>query len=78
MGQTAIGRNEVEKIHIYPLTTTLKKVVSLPYGISINGQEDFNEVGEVINSLLDKRLRMLARDLVVYGELIRGQFLQDL
>jgi hypothetical protein len=57
---------------------SLKKVVSLPYGISINGQEDFNEVGEVINSLLDKRLRMLARVLVVYGELIRGQFLQDL
>jgi NAD(P)H-dependent FMN reductase len=51
---------------------------SLPYGISVNGQEDFNEVGEVVNSLLDKRLRMLARDLVVYGKLIRGQFLQDL
>jgi len=51
---------------------------SLPYGISVNGREDFNEVGEVVNSLLDKRLRMLARDLVVYGELIRGQFLQDL
>jgi hypothetical protein len=40
--------------------------------------EDFNKVGEVVNSLLDKRLRMLARDLVVYGKLIRGQFLQDL
>lgn len=51
---------------------------SLPYGISVNGQEDFNKVGEVVNSLLDKRLRMLARDLVVYGKLIRGQFLQDL
>ncbi len=51
---------------------------SLPYGISVNGQEDFNEVGEVVNSLLDKRLRMLARDLVVYGKLIRGQFLEDL
>lgn len=51
---------------------------SLPYGISVNGQEDFDKVGEVTNSLLDKRLRMLARDLVVYGKLIRGQFLQDL
>ena len=51
---------------------------SLPYGISVNGQEDFNKVGEVVNSLLDKRLRMLARDLVVYGKLIRGQYLQDL
>jgi FMN reductase len=51
---------------------------SLPYGISVNGEEDFNEVGKVVNSLLDKRLKMLARDLVVYGKLIREQFLQDL
>lgn len=51
---------------------------SLPYGISVNGSEDFNEEGEVINNLLNKRLRMLARDLVVYSKLIRGQFLQDL
>ena len=50
---------------------------SLPYSISVNGEEDFNEVGEVINSVLDKRLKMVARDLVVYGRLIRGQFLQD-
>jgi len=51
---------------------------SLPYGISVNGSEDFNEEGEVINSLLNKRLKMLARDLVIYSKLIRGQFLQDL
>jgi NAD(P)H-dependent FMN reductase len=51
---------------------------SLPYGISVNGEEDFNESGEIVNSLLAKRLRMLARDLIVYGKLIRGQFLQDL
>jgi NAD(P)H-dependent FMN reductase len=51
---------------------------SLPYGISVNGEEDFNEAGEIANSLLTKRLRMLARDLVVYGELIRKQFVQDL
>jgi len=51
---------------------------SLPYGISVNGSEDFNEEGEVINSLLNKRLKMLARDLVTYSKLIRGQFLQDL
>jgi NAD(P)H-dependent FMN reductase len=50
---------------------------SLPYGISVNGSEDFNEE-EVINNLLNKRLKMLARDLVVYSKLIRGQFLQDL
>jgi hypothetical protein len=51
---------------------------SLPYGIYVNGEEDFNEMGEVINSVLGKRLKMLARDLVVYGKVIRGQFLQDL
>ncbi len=51
---------------------------SLPYGISVNGEEDFNEAGEIVNSLLAKRLRMLARDLIVYGKLIRAQFLQDL
>jgi FMN reductase len=51
---------------------------SLPYGISVNGEEDFNEMGEIINDLLDKRLNILAYDLVVYGKLIRGQFLQDI
>jgi len=51
---------------------------SLPYGISVNAEEDFNEAGEIASSLLTKRLRMLARDLIVYGKLIRKQFLQDL
>jgi hypothetical protein len=34
--------------------------------------------GELRNSMLIKRLEMLARDLVVYGGLIRRQFLHDL
>jgi len=51
---------------------------SLHYGVSINGEEDFNEKGEIVNSLLVKRLEILARDLVVYGKLIRGQILQDI
>jgi NAD(P)H-dependent FMN reductase len=51
---------------------------SLPYGISVNREEDFNEDGEIVNGLLAKRLRMLARDLIVYGKLIRAQFLHDL
>jgi NAD(P)H-dependent FMN reductase len=51
---------------------------SLPYGIAVNGEADFNEEGMIINSLLDRRLKMVARDLVVYGRLIRGQFLQDI
>jgi hypothetical protein len=31
----------------------------------------------LVNSALSKRIKMLARDLVTYGTLIRGQFLQD-
>ena len=50
----------------------------LPYSISVNGEVDFDEEGEVTDSILDKRLKMVARDLVVYGRLIRGQFLQDI
>ena len=51
---------------------------SMLYGVSIAGDEDFNDQAEIINISLDKRLKMLARDLVVYGSLIRGQFLQDI
>ena len=49
---------------------------SMPYNISINGEKDFSN-GNVINSVLAERIKMLARDLVTYGKLIRRQFLQD-
>jgi azobenzene reductase len=51
---------------------------SLPYGVSINGELDFNTKGEIINDLLVKRLDMLAHDLIAYGRLIREQFLKDI
>lgn len=51
---------------------------SLPYGISINPEEDFNDKRELINKKLSSRLDMMARDLVVYGKLLRGQFVNDL
>ena len=51
---------------------------SIPYGISINPEDDFNDKKEVINRKLWTRLDMLARDLVVYGKLIRKQFVNDL
>jgi azobenzene reductase len=51
---------------------------SIPYGISINPEDDFNDNKEVINRKLWSRLDMLARDLVVYGKLIRKQFVNDL
>lgn len=51
---------------------------SLPFGISINGELDFGDNEELIDLSINKRLKMLARDLVVYGSLIRRQFLQDI
>jgi FMN reductase len=50
---------------------------SMPYGVSINGPQDFTN-RELVNSRLSSRLRMMARDLVVYGKLVRDQFVQDL
>ena len=51
---------------------------SIPYGISINPEDDFDDKRKVINRKLSSRLDMLARDLVVYGKLIRKQFVNDL
>ena len=51
---------------------------SLPYGASVHGEHDFDSSGQVTNNQLARRLRMLGRDLVVYGSLIRGQFEADL
>ena len=50
---------------------------SMPYNISTNGEKDFDSKGNLVNSALAKRIKMLARDLVTYGTLIRRQFLQD-
>ena len=51
---------------------------SLPYGISINSNQDFNADREIINVQLLGRLDSFARDLVVYGSLISNQFKKDL
>ena len=51
---------------------------SMPYGVSINSGEDFNADGIIVNPELSKRLNMLARDLIIYGKLIREQFVRDL
>jgi NAD(P)H-dependent FMN reductase len=50
---------------------------SLPYGISINQREDLGSDGKIVNSRLQSRMEMLARDLVVYGRLIYWQFSKD-
>lgn len=51
---------------------------SMPYGISINGDEDFDENRNIKNAQLTSKLAMLARDLTVYGKLIQEQFTADL
>lgn len=50
---------------------------SLPYGISVYGEKDFDSSGQPVGQV-GRRVRMLARDLVVYGALIRQQFQTDL
>ena len=49
---------------------------SMPYGISTNGPQDFTGQ-ETVNTKLSSRLRMMTRDLVVYGRLVRDQFMHD-
>ena len=51
---------------------------SMPYGISINPEEDFDDSGNLVSEKLSNRVDMVARDLVVYGKLIRQQFVNDL
>ena len=51
---------------------------SLPYGVSVHGEHDFDPSGRVTDNRLALRLRMLGRDLAVYGSLIRAQFEVDL
>ena len=51
---------------------------SMPYGVSINGEQDFGPDGEMANIRLAKRVQMMSRDLVIYGRLINSQFVQDI
>lgn len=49
---------------------------SLPYGVSVHGEDDFGVDGAPSRRLAD-RARILARDMTVYGQLLRGQFNAD-
>ena len=51
---------------------------SLPYGVSLHGEQDFDAAGAVVNQRLSLRLNMLTRDMLIYGELLRRQFDRDL
>lgn len=50
---------------------------SLPYGVSISGVQDFTD-GKLTNERIEKKVKMMARDLVTYGSLIKAQFARDL
>ena len=45
--------------------------------VSIDGRTDFEADGQLKNARVEQRLKMMARDIVVYGALLRGQFLED-
>ncbi len=49
---------------------------SMPYGVSTSGEPDF-KAGEIANDRMAKRIKMLSRDLIVYGTLVREQFVRD-
>ena len=51
---------------------------SLPYGISIHAEQDFDQNNLLINQTAKKRISMMAHDIFYYGTLIRSQYLYDL
>ena len=50
---------------------------SMPYGIGFNGDAELDGDGNPKDERLAGRCRMLGRDLVVYTDLIHGQFAAD-
>ena len=51
---------------------------SMPYGVSVHGEQDMGPEGTVTNPRVEKRLRMLGRDVLTYGTLLRDQYVRDL
>ncbi|MGE4159548.1 MAG: NADPH-dependent FMN reductase [Planctomycetota bacterium] len=51
---------------------------SLPYGVSAVEKQDVSPEGKILSEALDKRLDMMAHDLVAYGTLIAEQRQKDL
>jgi FMN reductase len=51
---------------------------SIPYGVAINGKEDIAPDGAIGNPRVQARLKMTARDIIVYGSLIHRQFQEDI
>ena len=51
---------------------------SMPYGISVNSDHDFDKQGNLTNENIISRIESVARDLAVYGNLIADQYKKDL
>ena len=51
---------------------------SLPYGVAIDSDADFDAQMKLTNERVRRRLHMLARDVTVYGHRISEQFTEDL
>ena len=51
---------------------------SMPYGLSVNSDQDFDGNMNIINKEIISRLEKMSRDLVVYGNLIAEQYKKDL
>ena len=51
---------------------------SIPYGISVNSDQDFDKQGNITNKSILSRIETIARDLVVYGSIIADQYKKDL
>ncbi len=51
---------------------------SMPYGVSVNSDQDFDKQGNITNKNIISRIETLGRDLTMYGSLITKQYNKDL
>ena len=51
---------------------------SMPYGISVNSDQDFDKQGNITNENIISRIETFGRDLTAYGSLITEQYKKDL
>jgi len=51
---------------------------SMPYGVSVNSDQDFDNQGNITGKNILSRIETLGRDLTVYGSLMAKQYKKDL
>jgi len=51
---------------------------SMPYGVSVNSDQDFDKQSNITNENIISRIETLGRDLAAYGSLITEQYKKDL